>query len=519
MCRPYLFLTLALALGCSSETKLLDGIHCGEGTVLENDECVPVPDTGAPPEPTDDTGDPPGDETGDPPGDETGDPPTDLDHDGFTVDDGDCDDDDPAVNPDANEVCDGIDNNCNEIIDERDAEDARLWFRDADGDHFGNNDDTQLSCDPPEGYIAVGDDCDDDEPAVNPDATEVCDGIDNDCNGAIDDDTADSIATWFRDADGDDYGNNDDTIEACSPPEGYVAVGDDCDDDDPEVYPGATEFWYDGIDSDCGDDSDFDRDGDGHDSADHGGDDCDDDDDGINPDATEVCDALDTDEDCSGTADDSDPGTDPASMSHWFPDMDGDGLGDDSIDAIVQCEEPVMLTEADIDFEDFPDGTHVMAQYSELGVYFAGSAYGIVGGIAEGDPGSWALEGTAGSHFLGFNGGSYQETLSFDVPITDFSLDVSRSNGSSPGDEFDLRTYLDGSLVDSVSIALPDINTWVTVSVEDTWFDTIEIQGFGGGFHPYGIDRLVFDRVGALGTYTEDDSDCDDTDPDIGDDC
>ena len=511
MFRPYLFLTLALTLGCSSETKLLDGIHCGEGTVLEDDACVPVTDTGSPPEPAD--------ETGEPPADETGEPPTDLDHDGFTVDDGDCDDDDPAVNPDADEVCDGIDNNCNDIIDERDAVDAQLWFRDADGDNFGNNDDSQMSCDPPEGYVAVGDDCDDDEPAVNPDATEVCDGIDNDCNGAIDDDTSESTVTWFRDADGDDYGNNDDTIEACSPPEGYVAVGDDCDDDDPEVYPGATEVWYDGIDSDCGDDSDFDRDGDGHDSADHDGDDCDDDDDAINPDATEVCDALDTDEDCSGTADDNDPYTDPASMSHWFPDMDGDGLGDASIAAIVQCEEPIILTEADIDFEDFPDGTHVVDQYSALGIYFAGSAYGIVGGLAEGDPGNWDLEGTAGSHFLGFNGGSYQDTLSFDAPITSFSLDVSRSNGSSSGDEFEMRAYLDESLVDSVSITLPAINSWVTVSIEDTWFDTVEIQGFGGGFHPYGVDRLVFDGASAGATYTEDDSDCDDTDPDIGSDC
>jgi hypothetical protein len=86
--------------------------------------------------------------------------------------------------------------------------------------------------------------------------------------------------------------------------DGHLAEGlggDDCDDLNENTYPGATERWYDGVDSDCGGDSDFDADGDGWD-ADPEGSDCDDEDEGINPDSTEVWyDGV--DQDCSGGSD------------------------------------------------------------------------------------------------------------------------------------------------------------------------------------------------------------------------
>jgi hypothetical protein len=139
--------------------------------------------------------------------------------------------------------------------------------------------------------------------------------------------------------------------------------------------------------------------------------------------------------------------------------------------------------------------------------------------LAEGDPGNWHLEGTAGSHFLGFNGGSYSDVLSFDLPLNSFSLDVSRSNGSSDGDSFTLTSYLDGEVVETIDTVLPAINTWVTVSIEASWFDELMVQSLGGSFRPYGIDNLIFGMVGDSGGYVLDHTDCDDSDATIGADC
>jgi hypothetical protein len=89
--------------------------------------------------------------------------------------------------------------------------------------------------------------------------------------------------------------------------DGYYSP-QDCDDDDANIYPGAFETWYDGVDEDCNGGSDFDQDGDGWESKvwnpdrDHGGGDCDDVNPGINPGATEI--PYDgTDEDCDGGSD------------------------------------------------------------------------------------------------------------------------------------------------------------------------------------------------------------------------
>src|SRR5262249_52872729 len=93
------------------------------------------------------------------------------------------DDSDPAVNPDAQEVFDGIDNNCNGEVDEGV---GFFFYRDADGDGFGNPDDMVLAGQEPEGFVSDSSDCDDADPGVNPLAQEVCDGVDNNCDGNID---------------------------------------------------------------------------------------------------------------------------------------------------------------------------------------------------------------------------------------------------------------------------------------------------------------------------------------------
>jgi len=96
------------------------------------------------------------------------------------------------------------------------------------------------------------DDCDDSDDQINPGATEICDDtIDNDCDENTDcDDSECNCSTWYRDADGDGYGDINDAKASVSQPNEYVSNSDDWDDRDPTVYPGATEICGDGKDND-----------------------------------------------------------------------------------------------------------------------------------------------------------------------------------------------------------------------------------------------------------------------------
>ena len=95
----------------------------------------------------------------------------------------DCDDGDPDINADAEEICDGVDNDCDGDIDE---ELGSLVFTDADGDGFGDPATGSTECAPDVAQVAEDGDCDDTDPAVFPGADERCDGIDNDCDGTTD---------------------------------------------------------------------------------------------------------------------------------------------------------------------------------------------------------------------------------------------------------------------------------------------------------------------------------------------
>lgn len=108
----------------------------------------------------------------------------DADDDGYAVSDGDCDDGASTVHPGANEVCNGGDDDCDGVVDE----DVLLTFyRDKDGDGFGDLDDAITSCEPPRGYVQNGDDCDDGQANSFPGNAEACgDELDNDCDGRID---------------------------------------------------------------------------------------------------------------------------------------------------------------------------------------------------------------------------------------------------------------------------------------------------------------------------------------------
>jgi hypothetical protein len=244
----------------------------------------------------------------------------DADGDGYGNDD--CDDSDPHVHPGAAERCNGTDDDCDKLTDEDDAVDIPTWYADTDGDGYGAPDVAALLCDQPNGYVKDDTDCDDGSASVNPAASESCNGVDDDCNGLVDDDALEATA-WYMDTDGDGYGLDVEETAACEAPEGFASEGGDCDDSDADVHPGADESC-DGVDEDCDGSADEapavdaptwygDGDDDGYgdpDAAEAACDapegtvalpgDCDDGDPDIHPDAVETC-LDDVDQDCDGT--------------------------------------------------------------------------------------------------------------------------------------------------------------------------------------------------------------------------
>lgn len=157
---------------------------------------------------------------------------------------------------------------------------------------------------------------------------------------------------------------------------------------------------------------------------------------------------------------------------------------------------------ATITFDEFaPDNTNgaiPAGRYAALGVTFVGTDDGSTwGGNSAGNPGNWLLEGTNGAAFSGFNGDSYSQTLTFASQFSFFSLDAARSSGSIDG-VITLQAFNGATLVGTTSVALGAINQWSTLSFSGL-FDRVTYTGTGSGFHPFGVDNLVFEnRAGAV---------------------
>ncbi|MEL6341840.1 MAG: MopE-related protein [Myxococcota bacterium] len=263
---------------------------------------------------------------------------------GYVANSDDCDDSSALRFPENLEICDGVDNDCDNAVDEF----VRpRYFADADGDGFGDDTVTQSACEQPAGYAEVGGDCDDTNRAVSPSAEEVCDEVDNDCDGAIDEFVA---SLYYEDSDGDGHGNAFSTTNACTVPAGYAESSDDCNDLTAATYPGAVEIC-DEADNDCDGEIDegagdiyyIDRDADGYGDAAapvqsceqreglaQNAADCDDSTSAVSPAAAETCDSIDND--CDGAVDE-----DASDGQLVYADTDGDGFGD-AASAVTSCE-------------------------------------------------------------------------------------------------------------------------------------------------------------------------------------
>lgn len=119
------------------------------------------------------------------------------------------------------------------------------WFLDVDGDGYGYPDAALSACSAPEGMVDNATDCNDEASSIHPDAVEVCNGIDDNCNEAIDD-----IAPLFYDGDGDGFGDPEVSTTDCSQSSQYTSSGDDCNDTDATIHPGSSEVCN-GVDDNC----------------------------------------------------------------------------------------------------------------------------------------------------------------------------------------------------------------------------------------------------------------------------
>jgi hypothetical protein len=285
---------------------------------------------------------------------------------GYVQNQMDCNDTDTFVHPNATEICDLQDNNCDGDIDEETALDAIFWYADTDEDGFGSPSESQKSCFQPIGFVAESTDCDDTNEEIYTGAQETCNTVDDNCDGEIDESTSLDAVLWYADDDEDGYGDENDTILSCIQPSEYASIAGDCDDNDNDINPLGIEICNsedDNCDGNIDDATavnapvwyvDVDEDGYGINTTTISGcdqptgyvdnsDDCDDNENGINPQGIEICNSE--DDNCDGSIDEN------IATEIWYIDDDGDGYGTFE-DTIERCAQPIGYTDNSDDCND-----------------------------------------------------------------------------------------------------------------------------------------------------------------------
>jgi len=425
----------------------------------------------------------------------------------------DCDDTDVDVNPDAMEICDGVDNNCD---GEEDEGLSQTWYVDTDADGFGDEDNSLEACTQPMGYVSQDTDCDDGDANVSPSSVEICDEIDNDCDGLVDDDDVGgatgnvdptTYSTWYADMDGDGYGNYLYWENACAAPTGYVANQTDCDDTDISINPGEAEVCGDGIDNDCYSGNDTtgsiwcaDDDGDSYgDSADCYSScaepagrviddtDCDDTDADVYPGATEVCNSV--DDDCNGTVDDG-----ATDATDYYVDTDGDGYGN-ATSSVESCSAPTGYVLDDTDCDDTRSGVNLGA-YEYCSTSYDDDCDGSINETSAVDVTTWYADTDSDGYG---NAAVSADACTAPTGYVSVSGDCDDSDGSvGPGSaetcngvDDDCDGYVDNDATDA-----------------DTWYADLDGDGFGDP-----SDSLL-DCDEPTG-YVADNTDCNDDDGDV----
>jgi hypothetical protein len=177
---------------------------------------------------------------------------TDADGDGWTLAEGDCNDNEPDQSPGRADPCNGLDDDCDGGVDEDST--GIIHCLDLDDDGYGDPSTASETCKLGGNWIQDCSDCDDTQSEVRPGATEWCNEVDDDCNDLVDDEPIND-QVWFPDADGDGYASMEVSLAQTfceAPGEGWLRDHvEDCDDDNAAVHPGAEEVCGDGVDNDC----------------------------------------------------------------------------------------------------------------------------------------------------------------------------------------------------------------------------------------------------------------------------
>jgi hypothetical protein len=278
---------------------------------------------------------------------------------GYVTDNTDCKDNDASIFPGAQEICNDIDDDCNDLID--DGLVFMTYYADTDGDSFGDANNPLDACLLPDGYVTNNTDCNDSNANQNAASTEICNGEDDDCDGTIDNGLV--FLDYYADLDSDGFGAGAATNSCVDLGAGYVTNNTDCNDNNVNQNAASSEICN-GEDDDCDGAIDnglifldyyLDVDGDGFGAGDatsscndlgsgysENSTDCDDTNSNTNPNATELCNTI--DDNCDGQIDE-------GVQTVYFIDNDGDTYGNPSV-SILACTQPIGYTPDDTDCND-----------------------------------------------------------------------------------------------------------------------------------------------------------------------